>query len=45
MGSCVTARGREWDDVGREIDSCFLEGQPRVLVTGCELIVRRIRRS
>jgi hypothetical protein len=27
MGSCVTAGGREWDDIGREVDSCFLEGQ------------------
>jgi hypothetical protein len=27
MGSCVTAGGREWDDVGREVDSCVSEGQ------------------
>jgi hypothetical protein len=44
MGSCITARGREWDDAGREVDSCFLEGQLLVLVTGFELMVRRIRR-
>ena len=27
MGTCFTAGGREWDDVGREVDACFLEGQ------------------
>ena len=34
MGSCVTAGRREWDDFGREVDSCFLEGQLLVLVIG-----------
>jgi hypothetical protein len=38
MGSCVTPGGREWDDVGGEVDACFLKGQLQVLFTGSELM-------
>jgi len=44
MGSCTTAGGGEWDDLGGEIDIGFLAGQLLVAELEIKLTIRRIRR-